>query len=89
MKALLGSQDIWDIVERGYEKVREGDTLTVQQWEVLQDKRKKDKKALYFIYQAVDESAFEMITAATTSKEVWEILQNAYKGIEKMKKICL
>nr|XP_019702336.1 uncharacterized protein LOC109505004 [Elaeis guineensis] len=89
MKALLGSQDIWDIVERGYEEAREAYTLTVQQREVLRDKRKKDKKALYFIYQAVDESAFEKIAAATTSKEAWEILQNAYKGIEKVKKIHL
>ncbi|XP_029123320.1 uncharacterized protein [Elaeis guineensis] len=89
MKALLGSQDIWDIVERGYEEAGEADTLTVQQREILRDKRKKDKKALYFIYQVVDESAFEKIAAATTSKEAWEILQNAYKGIEKVKKICL
>ncbi|XP_073111813.1 uncharacterized protein [Elaeis guineensis] len=89
MKALLGSQDIWDIVERGYEEAGEVDTLTVQQREVLRDKRKKDKKAFYFIYQAVDESAFEKIAAATTSKEAWEILQNAYKRIEKVKKIRL
>ncbi|XP_073105201.1 uncharacterized protein [Elaeis guineensis] len=89
MKALLGSQDIWDIVERGYEEAREGDTLTVQQREVLRDKRKKDKKALYFIYQVVDELTFEKIAVATTSKKVWEILQNAYKRIEKVKKIRL
>ena len=59
----------------------------VQQCEVLQDKRKKDKKALYLIYQAIDESAFEKIAAAINSKEAWGVLQNEYKGVEKVKKI--
>ena len=59
----------------------------MQQREVLRDKRKKDKKAFYLIYQAIDKSAFKKIVAATTSKEAWEILQHAYKGVGKMKKI--
>ena len=46
MKALLGSQDIWDMVERGYEESGEGDTLMVQQREVLRDKKKKKIRML-------------------------------------------
>ncbi|XP_073112278.1 uncharacterized protein [Elaeis guineensis] len=83
MKALLGSQDLWDSVEEGYQEPREGEALTNQQ----RESRKRDKKVLYFIYQSIDESAFEKIAAATTSKKAWEILQNSYKGVEKVKKV--
>ncbi|XP_073116165.1 uncharacterized protein [Elaeis guineensis] len=85
MKALLRSQDLWDLVEEGYQEPREGEALTNQQ----RESRKRDKKALYFIYQSIDESAFKKIAAATTSKQAWEILQNSYKGVEKVKKVRL
>ena len=38
--------------------------------------RKRDKKTLIIIYQAMDEGTFKKISSATSSKEVWEILQN-------------
>ena len=68
MKALLGSQDLWDLVEEGYQKPREA--LTNQQRKFW----KKDKKVLYFIYQSIDESAFEKIVAAITSNQACDIL---------------
>ena len=37
----------------------------------------------------MDESTFEKISNATTSKEVWEILQNTHKGVDKVHKVCL
>jgi len=37
----------------------------------------------------VNESAFEKIANAITSKEVWEIIQNFYKGEERVKKARL
>nr|XP_010943412.1 uncharacterized protein LOC105061152 [Elaeis guineensis] len=85
MKALLGSQDLWDLVEEGYQEPREREALTNQQ----RESQKRDKKALYFIYQSTDESAFEKIAVATTLKQAWEILQNSYKGVEKVKKVRL
>ena len=41
------------------------------------------------IYQGMEENSFEKIADATSSKEVWEILQNSYKGVEKVKKVQL
>ncbi|KAL5845340.1 hypothetical protein ACOSQ4_011298 [Xanthoceras sorbifolium] len=63
--------------------------MTENQKSQLKELRKKEKKALFFIYQGVDPSDFEKISAANTSKEAWEILQSSYRGIEKTIKVRL
>ncbi|KAE8709398.1 Agamous-like MADS-box protein AGL6 [Hibiscus syriacus] len=55
----------------------------------LKDSRKRDKKALYLIYQALDDDGFEKISSASSSKEAWEKLQTSYKGSEQVKKVRL
>ncbi|XP_061341938.1 uncharacterized protein LOC133288237 [Gastrolobium bilobum] len=89
MKALLGSQDVWEVVEKGYDEPKEGVTLSQTQRDSFKDSRKRDKKALYLIYQGLDEDAFEKISEATTAKEAWEKLQTSYKGAEPVKKVHL
>ena len=37
----------------------------------------------------MDEGTFENISSAITSKEVWEILKNTHKVVEKVQKVCL
>ena len=49
----------------------------------------KDKTALYLLFQAVDESDFQKISGAVTSKEAWEILQKAFKGADRVKQVRL
>ncbi|XP_060969925.1 uncharacterized protein LOC133037119 [Cannabis sativa] len=63
--------------------------LSQAQRDALGDSRKRDKKALYLIYQVVNEDAFEKISNATTAKEAWEKLQACNKGAEQVKKIRL
>ncbi|PON49075.1 hypothetical protein TorRG33x02_318760, partial [Trema orientale] len=53
------------------------------------DSRKRDKRALFLIYQALDDDGFEKISSATSTKEAWEKLQISYKGEEKVKKVRL
>ncbi|CAL1401775.1 unnamed protein product [Linum trigynum] len=89
MKALLGSQDAWDIVEKGYEIPVEDSRVSLAEKEVLRKNRKSDQKALTLIHQCLDESMFDQIADATTAKEAWEILQKEMQGVEPVKKVRL
>ncbi|KAA0065975.1 integrase [Cucumis melo var. makuwa] len=89
MKVLYGSQELWDIIERGYTEVENQSELTNQQLVELRENRKKDKKALFFIYQAVDEFIFERTSTATSAKAAWDILRSTYQGEDKAKMIRL
>ncbi|KAE8681376.1 hypothetical protein F3Y22_tig00111330pilonHSYRG00435 [Hibiscus syriacus] len=55
----------------------------------LKDSRNRDKKALYLIYQALDDDGFEKISKESSSKETWEKLQTSCKGSEQVKKVRL
>ena len=75
MKALLGSLDVWDIIEDGYiESTEDEATLTQEQKKQNKESRKKDKKTIYILYQSVDECTFEITVGATISKEAWDLL---------------
>ncbi|KAJ4788299.1 polyprotein [Rhynchospora pubera] len=89
MRALLGAQEVWEIVEDGYQEHADTTALTVAQARTLKENRKKDKTALYIIYQAVDESGFEKIAGATSSHEAWNTLEKAYKGADRVKQVRL
>ena len=63
LEALLRSEDLWEIVNTGYLKPVPTPTED-EALNLLKKNRKKDEKALYYLYQAVNESAFEKITGA-------------------------
>ena len=88
MKALFASQGIWELVETGYAEPADATALaalTVAERDQLKSDRKKDAKALFFLFQSVHESVFPRIAVATKSKEAWDILKTAYQGMEKVK----
>ena len=76
MKTILKSQNLWDLVESWFADPDEGDRL----W----NNKQKDAKALVFIQQAVYDSIFSRIAAATTSKQAWSILQKDFQGDSKV-----
>jgi gag-polypeptide of LTR copia-type len=88
-KTLLGSQDAWEVVEFGYAEHATVEGLMINQVKELKKSRKKDKIALYMMYQAVDESDFEKVAGTKTSKEAWETLEKTYKGADRVKQVRL
>ena len=89
MKALLGSQENWEVVEDGFDEPANPTGWSNGQLKVLKDARMKDKATLYILYQVVDESGFEKIAGAKSSKEAWDILEKAYKGDDRVKQVRL
>ncbi|KAG6508046.1 hypothetical protein ZIOFF_033401 [Zingiber officinale] len=89
MKALLGSVDCWEVAQEGFEEPESTAGYSAAQNKVLKETRSKDKTALYMLFRAVDESGFEKIANATTSKEAWDILETAYKGADRVKQVRL
>jgi len=51
---------------------------------MLENTRSKDKATFYMLYIVVDESIFEKISSASTSKEAWDILE-VFKGVNRVK----
>eukprot|EP00253_Pinus_taeda_P020343 PITA_20343 len=88
MKALFASQGIWDLVETRYVEPADATALaalTAAERDQLKSDKKKDAKALFFLFQSVHESVFPQIAATTKSKEAWDILKTTYQGMEKIR----
>ncbi|XP_070041429.1 uncharacterized protein [Nicotiana tomentosiformis] len=89
MKVILGSHDVWEIVDRGYAKPNNEKALPQNEKDVLAKTKKKDQQALMLIHQCLDNVMFEKVADATTSKEAWEILQNSLEVVDKVRKVKL
>ncbi|RVW25500.1 Protein accellerated cell death 6 [Vitis vinifera] len=87
MKTLLDSKNAWEVIEKGYTMPEDESNLSVTQMKYLNDVRRKDKKALTLIYQAIDEKTFEKISCASTAKEAWELLEHSYTTVDKVRKM--
>jgi hypothetical protein len=81
VKTLLKSQELWDLVEHGFIDILEPNE---EELEKLRATKKKDAKALFILQQAVHETIFSRIAAATTSKQAWTILQKEFQGDSKV-----
>ena len=88
MRTLLKGQELWDMIAKRYE-IPSQDSKGKKSWD--EDKQKqykenqrKDCNALSLIQRGVTPSTFPHIMVAETAKETWEILEQAYKGSEKV-----
>ena len=82
MKTLFMSQDLWDLVSDGFVDLIDP---TEDEAERLKEIKKKDARALFLIQQALDETIFSRIAAATTSFEAWETLKKEFQGSSKVR----
>ncbi|XP_020678606.2 uncharacterized protein LOC110096826 [Dendrobium catenatum] len=85
MRVLYQSHELWEIVESVFQEPEVERDLNQRLLQELKENR-KDRKALFFIYQAVDEIIFERIS---TAKEAWDTLHASYKGDDKVKMVRL
>ncbi|XP_022897430.1 uncharacterized protein LOC111411096 [Olea europaea var. sylvestris] len=85
MKALHGSEEAREVVEKGYDEPENEGALSQAQRNALQRYCKLDQHALSIIHMGIDEAMFEKVASSTKAKEAWEI----FKRIEKVKKVHL
>lgn len=85
MKVLCRAHEVLEIVNGGYDEL--GVNPTEEQRNTHRDAKKKDCKALWYIYQCIDASNFEKIAKAITSKAAWDILVRCYTVDAKVKKV--
>ena len=103
MRALLGSQECWDIVKDGYlepdeEPVRSGETSTPpsrtlrvadEELKNLKISRKRNQQALFLLYQGLKNSDLDKIADEKMAKGVWDVLERIYKGETRIKQVRL
>ncbi|XP_027191822.1 uncharacterized protein [Cicer arietinum] len=87
LKAILGYQDVMNIVEEGYSPLVVN-AIDAQKL-THKENKKKDCKAMVILHQSVDPPHFEKNSRATNSKEAWEILEKCNAGAEQLKKVRL
>ncbi|GAV58017.1 DUF4219 domain-containing protein [Cephalotus follicularis] len=83
MKALLGSQEAWNIVKKGYDEPENERALNQNKKNTFQKNRKLDQHAISIIHMGLDECMFVKVASATKAKEAWEILENNFKRSRK------
>ncbi|KAK2985729.1 hypothetical protein RJ640_000409 [Escallonia rubra] len=89
MKTFLGGQDVWEAVEEEYVELENLAGSNQAMKKAAIKARGKDQKALSLIQLGIDDDIFEKIVQATTVNKAWETLENAFKGINKVKKVRL
>ncbi|XP_019451813.1 PREDICTED: uncharacterized protein LOC109353910 [Lupinus angustifolius] len=87
MKVLFNFQEVNKAVENGL--VAPGPEATEIQRTMFKEAKKKNNKALFLLHQCVDDTHFEKIQNAITTKEAWDILIRSHSGGDKIKKAKL
>ncbi|XP_015060545.1 uncharacterized protein LOC107006531 [Solanum pennellii] len=80
IKTLFKSQGVWELVEEGFVDLAGSD----EEAEKLKEIKKKDAKSFSLIQQAVHDTIFSRIAAATTSSQAWKILKKEFQGSAKV-----
>ena len=92
MRTLFISQNLWDIVQNGYEEPASPDEEAI--WTEARKKTYKEKvlrhaQALLNIQRGISKTIFPRIVGMTKSKDAWDILRTEFKGYDKVISIKL
>ncbi|XP_017428560.1 uncharacterized protein LOC108336599 [Vigna angularis] len=87
MEAILGFQEVDEIVKKGLQEPLKGDSEEVKR--LYKENIRLDCKARMLLHQCISASIFQKVSKATTAKEVWDILQDGYGNSCKVKKVRL
>ncbi|KAI4380759.1 hypothetical protein MLD38_006912 [Melastoma candidum] len=90
-------QDLWKLVEEGYEEVPDGDNTSaegvINPTEVEQKAYKenvmKNVMAPWILQQSVSKTIYPRIFGRKKLNEVWEVLKKEFKGLQKVISIKL
>ena len=69
MNALFGSQDVWEIVDKGYTSPIDEVSLSQEEKDALAKIKKKDQYAFALIHQGLDETKFLKVADATNANQ--------------------
>ncbi|XP_044464435.1 uncharacterized protein LOC123194981 [Mangifera indica] len=83
MKSFLQAADLWDVVEIDGNFPTMLENPTVAQIQLYKSETKKKSKTLSFLHSAIADNIFVKIVYCTTTKQVWEKLQQEYQGSKK------
>ncbi|CAL1376903.1 unnamed protein product [Linum trigynum] len=87
MEPIFISQDLWDIVQDGYESPQEDDEdskkRSGKQTKEYKENAKQNASALRIIQQAVSKSIYPRIYGIKKAKEAWDVLREQVQGSEK------
>ncbi|XP_017431714.1 uncharacterized protein LOC108339076 [Vigna angularis] len=87
MEAILGYQEVDEIVKQGVKELKEDDTAAAKK--LQKEERRLDCKARMLLHQCVSPTIFQKISKASSAKEAWDILQEGYGNTGKVKKVRL
>ncbi|KAH1265155.1 hypothetical protein HKD37_01G000875 [Glycine soja] len=87
MNAIFNFKDMEEIVKNGFQEL--GRSASDEQKKIHKEAKKMDCKAQFLIHQCVDVANFGKTSKAMIIKEAWDILNKAYGGANKTKKVKL
>ena len=89
MKTWLKAEETWEMVRDGFTELENLGALSQAQQNKLKDERKRDNRALSDLQNAIEDSFFEKIAGAETSKEAWDILFKTFKVADRVNQVRL
>jgi len=85
MNAIFDFQEVEEVFKNGFQEI--GRNATKEQKAEYKELKKLNSKAGFQIHQGVNVVIFGKMSKATTTKQVRDILNKAYGGADKTKKV--